>query len=888
MVTSSTPPADRDGFQVAVVCALPEERDAVENAMTKDYKSEGHMYGKAPGDDNHYTTGELGGKPIVLAVPSNMGTVNTRHLVVNMRHSFPNLQYVFVVGIAGGAPFRYDKSTDKWERSDINLGDVIISTQVIGYDFGAELDNGFKRKTAVEDVLPRASTLIASFLNGFKTGKSKAFMRVLETTKADIGAWGNKYERPSPETDRVYSSVHRHKHRGENECEKCNRCTDWYMAVCEQALGTSCDALDCVPDHIKEARDANIHFGRVASGNAVMKSAHRRDILIREENCIAFEMEGAGTWDGVGTIVVKGVVDYADGHKNKTWRKYPAARAALCAKALIWEIELADLPRSRYTERLPSDNLSFVQTSQAQLPPLPASTLPFRRDPHFVDRPELELLQDRLSRPSARVALFGIGGVGKSQIAIEYCHRLREQSPETWVFWIHASDTGRFEQSAREALDRLKVPGRDDPKANVFQLFHAWLEDQRNGTWLLVLDNADEADYLLQPLTKGADHTSGGRGSANMNTIYDYLPISPNGAVLITTRYWEMAAGLVDDADILTIEPMGEQSALSLLRNKLAIQGDHEIAKQLVTVLEYMPLAISQAAAYINQRGPRFSIERYLDEFKRSEKSQTSLLSVDLREHRRDRKAANSIMTTWQISFEHLRQFRPSAAELLSLMSFFDHQGIPESILQYRYLPELHTEEENRYFVSDGDHDDHAASIEGCTPDEDHEHSQNESDDEDSTDSSEISQADEDFEQDIIALRRYSFISDTSTGTVFRMHRLVQLATRLWLRSHNGETYWLEQSLLGLDWAFPSDTTGYWADCTALLPHARLALDLKPQTPAASLTLASISIKAGCHLWLYGSATEAGLFVTNSVAVRNKNGYIVIKNGGRRQKSCFH
>ncbi|KAI5272699.1 hypothetical protein E4T47_04116 [Aureobasidium subglaciale] len=481
--------------------------------MTKDYKSEGRIYGKPAGDDNHYTTGELGGKPIVLAVTSNVGTVHTHHLVVNMRHSFPSLLYVFVVGIAGGAPSRYEKSTDKWERADIHLGDVTVSTQMIGYDFGAELDDGFKRKTAVEDVLPRAPTLIASFLNGFKTGRSKAFMRVLNTTKADISAWGRGYERPSPETDR------------------------------------------------------------------------------------------GGTWDVIGTIVAKGVVDYADGHKNKTWGAYPAARAALCAKALIEEIEL-------------------------------------------------------------------------------------------------------------EALDRLKIAGHNDSKANVFELFHAWLEDQRNGTWLLVLDNADEASYLLQPLTKGAAHRDSGSGNAGTKTIYEYVPISPHGSVLITTRYREMAAGLVDDADILTIESMGEQSALDLLQNKIGPQGDDEIAKQLVAVLEYIPLATSQAAVYIRQRGPRFSLERYLSGVERSELSQSSLLSVELREHRRDKEAANSIIMTWQISFEHLRQSRPSAADPLSMMSFFDPQGIPESILRHHHSSELNTEEADSHARSEYDDGNHTASIE--------------------------------------------------------------------------------------------------------------------------------------------------------------------------------
>lgn len=349
MATTANPPATRNGFQIAVICALPEERDAVEKAMTRDYKDEGCNYRKIQGDDYHYMTGELGGKPIVLATPRSMGSLNASHLVVNMRHSFPNIVYALVVGIAGGAPCSYDKDTDSWSDSDIHLGDVIISTQVVEYDFGAELDDKFRRKKNVEDVFPRAPTLVTSFLNSVKTGKSKAFKRVLEKTNADLRPWGRDYERPASNTDRVYLSDYRHKHQNQNACEICSRCTDWHTGVCERALEANCTSLGCVPDRINESRETRIHFGRVASGNAVMKSAHRRDKLIQEEGCVAFEMEGAGTWEVLGTIVVKGVVDYADSHKNKIWRAYPAARAALCAKALIEEIELADPPQDPHT-----------------------------------------------------------------------------------------------------------------------------------------------------------------------------------------------------------------------------------------------------------------------------------------------------------------------------------------------------------------------------------------------------------------------------------------------------------------------------------------------------------------------------------------------------------
>jgi nucleoside phosphorylase len=117
-----------------------------------------------------------------------------------------------------------------------------------------------------------------------------------------------------------------------------------YDEVCGEALSASCLELGCEPHHSNAVRETKTHFGRYASGNAVMKSGHRRDLLIREEQVIGFEMEGAGAWEVFGTIVVKDVVDYADSHKNNNWRGYAVARAALCTAAMIEEIELPDIP----------------------------------------------------------------------------------------------------------------------------------------------------------------------------------------------------------------------------------------------------------------------------------------------------------------------------------------------------------------------------------------------------------------------------------------------------------------------------------------------------------------------------------------------------------------
>ena len=192
---------------------------------------------------------------------------------------------------------------------------------------------------------------VPNFVNLFVRGKGKAFERILRKTNADLHGIGGLdvghegyHEHPGPGKDHVYSLGYRHKHQDPEKCAKCGQCTEWYHEVCKAALAATCQELGCKPHHSNPVRDTEIHFRRYASGNAVMKSGNRRGLLIQEEKVIGFELEGAGAWEVFGTIVVKGVVDYADSHKNKKWRGYPAARAAQWAAAMIEEIELPDRP----------------------------------------------------------------------------------------------------------------------------------------------------------------------------------------------------------------------------------------------------------------------------------------------------------------------------------------------------------------------------------------------------------------------------------------------------------------------------------------------------------------------------------------------------------------
>ncbi|CAG8135564.1 unnamed protein product [Penicillium olsonii] len=136
-----------------------------------------------------------------------------------------------------------------------------------------------------------------------------------------------------------------------------------------------------------------------------------------------------------------------------------------------------------------------------ETPPSPLSTVPFARDPEFVRRDKLlNQIYSKSSVAGSRIALIGLGGVGKSQLVIEYSYHVWSKLPATWVLWVHASNDARFEQSFRDIADQVKIPGRQDPKAKVFSLVENWLRDKKKGKWVCILDSVDN-DRLLCAVT---------------------------------------------------------------------------------------------------------------------------------------------------------------------------------------------------------------------------------------------------------------------------------------------------------------------------------------------------------------------------------------------------
>ncbi|KUL85456.1 hypothetical protein ZTR_06752 [Talaromyces verruculosus] len=289
-----------------------------------------------------------------------------------------------------------------------------------------------------------------------------------------------------------------------------------------------------------------------------------------------------------------------------------------------------------------------------ETPPRPSLSIPFLRDPDFVDRGTiLDQLHRRCAAPGSRTALVGLGGVGKSQLAIEYAHQIHERELETWVFWVHASNAARFEQGYREIADTVKLFGRRDPRANIFKLVHDWLRDSKNGKWILVLDNVDDAHFLINRLDGTQAQASHDYGGAD-RPLREYFPQSPNGSILITSRSKEAALKLVDQRDIIVVEPMDEAHARALFDKKLRKQVEKQDKDQdkdkdiseLAAVLEFIPLAMVQAAAYISDPDRGCSVRQYLDEFQKNDRKKFRLLDHEEGQFRRDWEAKNSVLTT--------------------------------------------------------------------------------------------------------------------------------------------------------------------------------------------------------------------------------------------------
>ncbi|KAI1092369.1 hypothetical protein F5B19DRAFT_492417 [Rostrohypoxylon terebratum] len=299
--------------------------------------------------------------------------------------------------------------------------------------------------------------------------------------------------------------------------------------------------------------------------------------------------------------------------------------------------------------------------------------IPLRRNEDFVGREStLKELLDRVP-PSAKrnqqhmVVIEGLGGVGKTQIALEVAYRVYDRFPDCSIFWVPVISMASFENAYREIGKALNVPGIEDDKGDVKKLVKAALENN-GGDWLLVIDNADDAELLF------------GRGGGP--SIRNYLPHSQQGSILFTTCNHEVTTRLdIPKSYIYTIQSLEETEAIQMLQRRLEESQvrDIESTKKLLILLAYLPLAIKQASAFMART--QMTTTRYLEHCLSSDTTQIKLLTKDFEDHSRYGDAANSIARAWLISFRQIARDCPMAARYLKYICFLAEKDIPKSLL---------------------------------------------------------------------------------------------------------------------------------------------------------------------------------------------------------------
>jgi nucleoside phosphorylase len=280
-------------------------------------------------DPNQYTLGRIGGHNVVIAcLPAGQpGTSAATAVATQMLNKFKSIRIGFMVGIGGGVPS---------PKADIRLGDVVVSLPdmdhggVVQYDFGKAEAEGHFRRTGHLNTPPK---LLLSVVNRararYDIGRSTHAKHLAKFSETLV--LRKRFSHSSTGQDRLFLPTYNH--AGGNSCEDCKS---------EMLIVRSLRECD---DPSDGDNAVEIHFGTIASGNMVMKDANMRDNLSEQlgGHILCFEMEAAGLMNDFPCLVVRGICDYADSHKQDQWQKYAAATAAAYAKELLLLTPSADV-----------------------------------------------------------------------------------------------------------------------------------------------------------------------------------------------------------------------------------------------------------------------------------------------------------------------------------------------------------------------------------------------------------------------------------------------------------------------------------------------------------------------------------------------------------------
>jgi tetratricopeptide (TPR) repeat protein len=359
------------------------------------------------------------------------------------------------------------------------------------------------------------------------------------------------------------------------------------------------------------------------------------------------------------------------------------------------------------------------------------------------------------------MTIYGLGGCGKSALALEFAYRALARDARHLVFWVPAISQESFELAYRDIGIRLRIPGITDDNADFKQLVEKILSSDSTGHWLMIVDNADDPGVLM----------GGAGGHPGSARLHDCLPYSNGGKILFTTRS-RKAAGDLTQSSVLELNDMSKAEARQLLARRIskpALLDDGKAIDKLLELLTYLPLAIVQAAAFINNND--ISVSGYISLFRKAG-TEAELFGEHFEDPSRYREMESTIAKTWHISFDQIQRQDSLAAGYLSFMACIDRINIPQSLLPP-----------------------------GASP---------------------LQQA-----KAIGSLKGYAFIAERQQvpmqrqgGKLFDIHRLVHMASIWWLKEHGEWAACVGKAADRLVEVVPHGGHQNKEEWTAYLPHA--------------------------------------------------------------------
>lgn len=333
----SVRPQTHKDYKVGWICALPKEQTAATAMLDERHAN----LSKPPNDPNTYTLGSIGGHNVVIAClpKGRIGTTSAATVAIHMASTFPAIRFGLMVGIGGGVPIK------------VRLGDVVISVPVdqypgvVQYDMGKAEQGGKFRRTGA---LNNPPTLLLAAVSKLETEHEMMGSRIpeyLEELKKKYPRLAPKYLKSDSLVDVLFKPTYNHATQNgqlddTNRTEESDDVEDTYAEeeeYEEEDEDESCRYCDKTQTVKRKPREMKIHYGLIASGNQVIKDAVRRDSLVKElgSKVLCVEMEASGLMNDFPCLVIRGICDYADSHKNKAWQEYAAAIAAAYAKELL-------------------------------------------------------------------------------------------------------------------------------------------------------------------------------------------------------------------------------------------------------------------------------------------------------------------------------------------------------------------------------------------------------------------------------------------------------------------------------------------------------------------------------------------------------------------------